>query len=69
MLGVSLGGGPGRLLCEPIKMEPGLPWILQDISDASIMRCLMSRAANTEWKQSKRNEYVGVKKKTKPKGI
>ena len=62
MSGLSLHGSLERLLCEAVKMKPGLPWRPQDAGDVRAMGYLPRKAANREDNQPKRKKCVVVNK-------
>jgi hypothetical protein len=45
-----------------MKVNSGLTWRLQDVRDVRDVGYLLRKAANREWKQSKRKKYVSVNK-------
>ena len=45
-----------------MKVNSGLTWRLQDVRDVRAVGYLLRKAANREWKQSKRKKYVSVNK-------
>lgn len=57
-----VGGHVERPLAEPVKLNPGLPWRTQDVSDARLVGYLPRSAANRAWNQSKRKTCVVVNK-------
>ena len=42
-----------------------LPWRLQDVQDARVMGYLLRKAANREWNQPRRKNFVAVNKDEK----
>ena len=42
-----------------------LPWRLKAVKDARAMGCMLRKAANREWNQPRRNQFVAVNKDEK----
>ena len=42
-----------------------LPWRLKDVKDARAMGYMLRKAANREWKQPRRKQFVAVNKNEK----
>lgn len=61
--GMSLHRGPGMRLGEAVRTKPWFPWRPQDVGDARVIVGYTPRkAANREWKQPERKQYVAVNK-------
>jgi hypothetical protein len=42
-----------------------LPWRLKDVKDAKAMGYMLKKAANREWNQLRRNQFVAINKDEK----
>ena len=42
-----------------------LPWRLNDVKDARVMEYMLRKAANREWNQPRRKQFVAVNKDEK----
>jgi hypothetical protein len=45
-----------------------LPWRLKDVRDARVMGYMLRKAANREWNQPRRKQFVAVNKDRKKSG-
>lgn len=65
MAGEFLHRGQEKLLCETLKMNPGLHWRVQDDGRARVLGCLPVGEACKVWNQPKRECAPSVKLKGK----
>ena len=50
---------------QTLKQEAVLPWRLKDVKDARAMEYMLRKAANREWNQPRRKQFVAVNKDEK----
>ena len=56
-----------QTLKEAVTLK--LPWRLKDVKDARAMDYLLRKAANKEWNQPKKKQFVAVNKEEKGVGM